>query len=235
MGDWRLVGRQGRLVFAMLAYEHWRTVHRDELVEQLWPDEPPPSWDRALNAIVSKVRSLIDSVDAPGLSLVGAYGGYHLRLPACAWIDVEAAAAGIDAAEGKMRAGTPRDAWGHAQVACHIARRPFLPEEDGTWAARVRADLRDVLVRSHECLSEIYIGSGETTTAVRHAMRAIEAEPFRESAYRLLMTAHAAAGNRAEALRAFEQLRCLLSDELGVSPSPETQALVDSILGAGNR
>lgn len=219
----------------MLVHEHWRTVHRDELAEQLWPAAPPPSWDRALNVIVSKVRSLIDSVDAPGLELLSAYGGYQLRLPASVWIDVEAAAAGIDEAEGKMRAGSPRDAWGPAQVACHIARRPFLPDEDGSWAGRVRADLRDVLVRSHECLSEIYIGSGESSTAVRHAMRAVDVEPFRESAYRLLMRAHAAAGNRAEALRAFEQLRCLLAEELGVSPSPESQAVVDRLLGEGNR
>jgi DNA-binding SARP family transcriptional activator len=54
---------------------------------------------------------------------------------------------------------------------------------------------------------------------------ALRWEPFRESLYRLLMRAHAGAGNRAEALRAYERCRRLLADELGVGPPPETEAL----------
>ena len=44
------------------------------------------------------------------------------------------------------------------------------------------------------------------------------------------MRALAAEDNTAEALRVYEQLRCLLRDELGVSPSPSSQALYDELL-----
>ena len=46
------------------------------------------------------------------------------------------------------------------------------------------------------------------------------------------MRAHAAAGNRAEALRAYEQCRQLLAEELGVAPSAETQAVHLMVLQA---
>jgi hypothetical protein len=49
--------------------------------------------------------------------------------------------------------------------------------------------------------------------------------PFRESGYRLLMEAKAARGNVAEALHAYERLRVLLREELGVAPSPVVQAV----------
>jgi len=40
-------------------------------------------------------------------------------------------------------------------------------------------------------------------------------------------------GNRGEALRVYERLRRLLSDELGVDPSPELRAVHLAVLRAG--
>jgi DNA-binding SARP family transcriptional activator len=234
LNDWRNVGRQGRLAFAVLAGEHPRAIPREELAEELWAGDPPPSWDRALSAIVSKLRALLGTTGAPELDIASAFGCYQIRLPANVWIDIETAAGSIDRAGGLLRAGSPKEAWAWAQVACHIARRPFLAGEEGPWAERKRAELLDVLVRAHECLSEIFVWSGEPVTATRHAKLAIELEPFRETAHQRLMRAHAAAGNRADALRAYERCRCLLAEELGVSPSPQTEAVYLEILRSGS-
>ena len=230
LSDWRRVGRQGRLAFALLVTEQGRAIPRSELIDELWPSEPPPSSDRALSAVMSKLRTLLDCEGIPPIGIASAFGCYQIRLPAGVWIDLEAAAEGIDRAEGLMRAKAYREAWGHAQVACHIARRPFLLGDDGQWATRVRANLQETLVRAYECLSEIFVWSGESSTAARYAKLAIEAEPFRETAHQHLMRAHAAAGNRADALRAYERCRCLLAEELGVSPSPQTDAVYLEIL-----
>ncbi|RSS83396.1 bacterial transcriptional activator domain-containing protein, partial [Streptomyces sp. WAC06614] len=43
-------------------------------------------------------------------------------------------------------------------------------------------------------------------------------------AYRCRMAAHTRAGNRAEALRSYQQLREVLAEELGIDPAPETEA-----------
>lgn len=85
-------------------------------------------------------------------------------------------------------------------------------------------------MRAHECLSEIFVWSGETTMAVKHAAEAVALEPFRETGYQRFMRAHAAAGNRAEALRVYERCRYLLAEELGVSPSSQTEAVYRDIL-----
>lgn len=62
----RFMGRQASLVFAFLAGEQGRAVSRDELAEELWLDAPPPSWELALRAIISKVRALLAEVPTPG-------------------------------------------------------------------------------------------------------------------------------------------------------------------------
>ena len=45
------------------------------------------------------------------------------------------------------------------------------------------------------------------------------------------MAAHAAAGNRGEALLAYQRLRRVLADELGVDPDAETEAAYLQLLG----
>jgi DNA-binding SARP family transcriptional activator len=49
--------------------------------------------------------------------------------------------------------------------------------------------------------------------------------PLAETGYRLLIRALAARGDAAAALAAYDQLRHLLREELGVSPCPATQVL----------
>jgi SARP family transcriptional regulator, regulator of embCAB operon len=226
----RLMGRQGRLAFAFLAGEHLRAVSRDELAEELWLGTVPPSWERSLSALVSKLRALLTSVGIPDVALNGSFGHYQLLLPANVWIDVEAASEAIDRAESALRGDRPQEAWGWAQVAYQISRRPFLMGEEGPWVTLKRSELREVFVRAHECLSEPTIWHKEPQYAVRHAREAVALEPFRETSYQLLMRAHAAVGNRAEALRVYERCRSLFSEELGVSPSPQTEAVYLEIL-----
>jgi transcriptional regulator with AAA-type ATPase domain len=66
------------------------------------------------------------------------------------------------------------------------------------------------------------------------ARQLVELAPFRESGHGLLMRAHEARGNHAEALQTFERVRVLLREELGSTPSPELRALYEQILAAGD-
>jgi SARP family transcriptional regulator, regulator of embCAB operon len=89
----RLPGGQGRLVFAYLAAEHERAVHRDELADELWHGEPPRAWEAALRVVISKLRAALEEVGLDGSAAVSsALGCYQIRFPAGTWIDLEAAA-----------------------------------------------------------------------------------------------------------------------------------------------
>jgi DNA-binding SARP family transcriptional activator len=226
-------GQQGRNAFAFLAGEAGTPVSRSVLADALWASEQPPARDSALNAIVSKLRTLLGRAGMDGGAVLRSSGGcYELRLPARTWVDVDDAADSIHMAEAALRAGDPAQAYGPSAVAHHIARRPFLPGEEAPWIELRRAKLASILVRALECRAEVYLWNGEHALAVEAARDAVTLRPFRESAYRLLMRAHVAAGNSGEALRVYERCRRLISDELGVNPSPETRALCDEVLRA---
>jgi DNA-binding SARP family transcriptional activator len=226
-------GKQGLLAFVHLLLARQTAVSRDELATVLWPEGLPRAWDAALNSIASKLRVLLAQTGLNKATVLSAaLGCYQLNLPADTWVDIEAATDSLHEAEGLLNAGQHREAWSLAQVAYHICKRPFLPGETGAWATRQREQLALSFARAGECLADIYIWNGEASVAVDVAKQVVAAQPFRETAYQILMRAHAAAGNRAEALWVYEQCRKLISDELGVAPSAKTSAVYLEILHA---
>ena len=224
-------GRQGREAFARCVLGKGMPLSRSELTAALWAGTPPPAADSALNSIVSKLRRLLDRLGLDGTAVLrSAPGSYELALPADTWIDHEVAFDAIHRAETELRAERPREAYGPSAIARRICERPFLPGSEAEWIENRRIKLRRVLVRALECRSEVYLWNGEHPFAVEAAREATVLEPFRESAYRLLMRAHAAAGNTAEALRVYERCRELIADELGVPPSRETKRVHAEII-----
>lgn len=226
-------GQQGRAAFAFLVGHRGQPVPRDQLADALWSGERPQAWESALSALASKLRALLaraglDAAEA----LRGADGCYELHLPRGTWVDHEVALDAIHEAEAALNAGDPRAAYGPSAVAHHIARRPFLPAQDGTWFESRRDQLAATLIRALECRAAVYLWNDEPALAVEAAREVVRLRPFRESGYRLLMRAHVAAGNAAEALRVYERCKALISEELGVPPSPETRALHAEMLQA---
>lgn len=229
----RFPGRQGRLLFAYLVAEQGRPVPRDELAEALWGETPPATWDKALTVLVSKLRGLLTEhgLDGPSV-LTSAFGCYRLDLPIESWVDVIAAVDAVQEAEAALSAGDLESAKAAARLAEPLVRKPFLPGESGAWVEEKRRELADVRGRALNVLADASLRSGEARDAAKWAELAIGVEPFRESGYRRLMEAHAAAGNRAEALRVYERCRRLLQEELGAYPSPETESIFRELLEA---
>ncbi len=228
----RFPGRQGRLVFAYLVAEQGRPVPRDELAEALWGDAPPPTWDKALTVIVSKLRSLLaDRIDGAN-ALTSAFGCIRLDLPEGTWVDVLAAATAIQDAEDALASGDLENAKAAAELAASLVRQTFLPGEEGTWVDEKRRELADIRSRALIALADACLRSGDAPAAAKWAEQTIALAPFRETGYRRLMEAHVAAGNRAEALQVYEHCRQLLADELGTYPSPETESVYRELLEA---
>ncbi len=223
-----LPGRQGRLAFVRLAAAPHR-VERSELADTVWSGEVPDGWESALTAIVSKLRRVLAKAGL-GDALDGSDGCYELRLPPTVWIDLRVAINSLDRAEGMLRQGDPATALSEATVASSIFRRRFLPGESGPWVDRMRRQLLDYEIRTYETLSAGWLEHNGPMAAVQAARQAIDLAPFRESSYAHLIEAHLAAGNRAEAIRAYDDLRTLLIETLGVEPTTRIQELYETAL-----
>jgi len=227
-----LGGPQGRFVLAYLVTERKRAVTQAELAEVLWPESIPASWALALSAIVSRLRARLGGLGLERSRIIGnAFGCYQFTPPGATWVDVEAALEGVDAAEGALVAGKPQAAYGPSLLATTILRRPFLPGDDGAWAEGRRSALAAALLRALDCRVEALAANNELELALSHAREVVRLEPYRESGYRRLMRTLDRMGDRAEAIRVYLECGRLLKQELGVSPSDETEALYREIAG----
>ena len=230
--DADLGGRQGRLALVYLVAERERAVTQSELAELLWPDSLPPSWPVALSAVISKLRQKLATLGVDRDQIIAnAFRCYQFRPPADTWVDLEAAAEAVHQAEGAVLANQPGAAYGPSLIATTIARRPFLTGEDAPCVETRRDRMRDILVRALDCRVEALLWNGELALAQDQARAAVELEPFRESGYRRLMQVLVRRGDRAEAVRVYQDCRRRLADELGVSPSDETESLIRAVIG----
>ena len=156
----------------------------------------------------------------------------ELLLPAATFVDVEAALEGAHRAESLIAEGRWAHAWGPAGIAFHVASRPFLAGLEAPWIEGWRRRLEEVRLRGLECYAAAGLGLGgpALAQAEQRARMLTELAPYRESGHRILMEALARSGNLAEALRAYERLRVLLREELGVAPSPAVQSVHRQLL-----
>jgi DNA-binding SARP family transcriptional activator len=223
VGEEALAGRQGRRVFARLVAIH-EPVPTADLADDLWGAEWPRAWGVALRSLVSKLRAALARVGAAS-TLSSADGTYALALPADAWLDLDEASAAMHRAEAALAAGEHAEAGSDALIARAIASRPLLPGEEGDWLDVLRARLAEVRLRALETLGEVWIARGDPALAARDAAEAIRVDPYRETAHRLLIRAHLAAGDRGAAAQAYEACRRVLAEDLGVEPSVETVEL----------
>jgi len=220
-------GAKLRALLALLLIRRGETVRADRLADDLWGDAIPTGFQNALQSLISKLRrSLGDS----GRLLVTDNDGYRL----------DVAAADIDAHQFEIAARAGRDALAdgrHAEASSDLARALLL------WRGPALQGLADdgLLQREAVRLEEMRLGALEDRIDAdmqlgRHAelipeLTAVTAEhPLRERFHGFLMLALYRSGRQADGLRAFQDARTVLSEELGLDPGPELRALEQAIL-----
>jgi DNA-binding SARP family transcriptional activator len=225
--DHALPGTNGRLLLAYLVLNRLRRMDRDELLTAVYGEDAPPDHQPRLSVLLSKLRRAL------GPDLLSGRSEIELVLPRDAFVDVEAAVEALHRARSHVANREWAEAWGPSGVAYHVASRPLLQGHDRPWLDEWRRRLDEVRLSGLECFAAARLGLGGPSLpqAEECGRRLIQLAPYRETGYRILMEALEQRGNTAEALLAYDRLRVLLHDELGVAPSPAVQNVHRRLLG----
>ena len=214
--------KQHRALIVLLLLHQGEVVATDDLVEALWGDGPPETAHKAIHGHISALRKLLGAerieTRAPGYLLRLAEGD---ELDICR---VEAIAGAAPGDDGPARSEKLREALAlfRGEPLAEFRYEAFASKE----AARLEALRLAVLEEQIE--SELRRGRHEDV--VPELERLIAENPFREDLRAQLMLALYRAGRQADALRAYQEARSVLVDELGVEPSAALQRLERQIL-----
>ena len=102
----------------------------------------------------------------------------------------------------------------------------ILPGWDEEWLIVERERYRMTRLRALERSAEALLAADDYVGALEAALASVDAEPYRETAHRLVIQVHIAEGNHAQAIRAYQAYRSLVTDELGIAPSSMMDDLV---------
>ena len=232
----RLLAFPTRKALALLAYlaVEPRTHSREQITSLFWPESASSAGRATLRSTLAYLRGALG--DARGLL---AADRETLRLEA-GGLDVDVAVL-MEAARAARQqpllapagAAAPlRPLVQKLHTALALYRGDFLagfslsdaPEFDN-WASLQRESLHRQAGLVFDRLSQLQSEGGEPAAAIETTLRWVAHDPLDETAHRRLMQLHAANGDLARALQAYDACRALLERELSAEPAPETEAL----------
>jgi len=221
-----LGSRKARLLLKVLSLGRGAPVSVDRLADILWAEDLPTRPADQVGVLVSRLRRVVGAD-----RLTRSEGGYRLVAD---WLDVDEVGRLTDRASDALGEGRIAAARTAADTALSLVRGPLLPEETGEWVAGERASAEGVIARARAVALDAALAAGDHGAAAALAESALSHDAYDEVALRALMRAHLGAGRPASALAAYARVRHSLSEDLGVSPTAETEALHGVALAAAD-
>ena len=225
----RLAGRRLRIVLAVLLVNRHRLVPVDYLVDAVWGEDPPATARRQIQNSISALRRLLADGGATEPALVTEGTGYRLS-PAAGVLDAQVFQDLVAEALRCAAAGEPEQALMQLRSAEGLWRGPALFDLTGRAVESAATVLNEHRLGAAEHRLDLELKLGRHHQVVGELIGLVAAHPLRERLVGQLMVALHRAGRQAEALRAYEQLRVRLADELGVDPGAALRDLYARLL-----
>jgi YVTN family beta-propeller protein len=221
-------GGKQRAVLALLLLHANEVVSSDRLIDELWPDQPPPSAAKIVQAHVSRLRKALDG-DGDGILLTRGHG-YLLRVEP-GQLDLDRFQGLLDDGRAALAAGDPDRAAASLRNGLGLWRGPPLAEfAYDSFAQNEIARLEELHLAALEERIEADLALGRDADVVQELEQLVHRHPLREQLRGQLMLALYRSGRQAEALEIYRDGRRTLADELGLEPGPVLQQLERAIL-----
>jgi DNA-binding SARP family transcriptional activator len=229
-GSVDLGGPLEKALLARLLLDAGRVVALDRLIDDLWEGEPPGSANVSIRVRVSRLRKALASAGS-ATTIATKQPGYELDLAESETLDVASFDHLHASGRAALQSGDPASAVRDIEEALALWRGPALAGIGEAPFARAEGTrLEEARLAAVEDRIEAGLAAGH------HAEHAVELEtlvkqhPLRERLWGQRMKALYRSGRQADALSAFQDLRKILSQELGLDPSPEIAKLESQIL-----
>ncbi|HVD16289.1 MAG TPA: tetratricopeptide repeat protein [Actinomycetota bacterium] len=230
-----LGGPKARTVLAILLLQAGQVVSTDRLIDQLWGERAPRSSVNMIQGFVAQLRrSLRCEPDgrASGCAVTTRPPGYLLQIPPGA-LDLHRFEDLLAEARAAMDEAAPGQAADRLRGALALWRGSALDGVVATPSIQTAAlkleELRATAIEERVD-ADLLLGRHRELVGELQALTA--ALPLRERLRGQLMVALYRSDRQAEALRAYQDIREVLVEDLGVEPGAELQQLQRAILTA---
>ncbi|MGW5668423.1 BTAD domain-containing putative transcriptional regulator [Micromonospora sp. NPDC003776] len=224
-------GKQ-RAVLAVLLLAPGRPVPTGQIVDAVWPEEPPANGPNVVQKYVAGLRRVLEperSPRTPGQVLTLTDAGYLLRVPPEA-VDAVRFERGVHRARQGNAAGRTSEALAELTAALDLWQGEPFTGFAGPFFEAARHRLVELRAVALETRVELELASGRHGELVGELVELVREFPVRERLRQQLMLALYRSGRQAEALAAYREFAGLLREEYGIEPGEVLQGLHGRIL-----
>ncbi len=211
-------------LIALLTTQPGEPIQRGQIAYQLWPDSGEKQSRANVRNILYRLKRAWPNLD-DAIAIDGKHvtwrGDTTFQVDVQRFEELNALADRSQNANDRIRL---------LMEAADCYQGDFLPNCYADWALAERERLRGEYATVLERLVDALLDQRRYEEALQHAKALQRLDPLHESAYRHLMQTYAALGDRGAALRVYHACASTLQQELGVEPSPATEALRTRLL-----
>src|SRR4051812_45901272 len=226
-------GPKHRAVLASLVLRLGRVVSVEQLIDDLWPEQPPARAAATVQVFVSQLRRALEPERSRGEAatvLVTASPGYLLDLPREA-VDAHTFADLVARGREALDTGVPERAARLLLRAEEMWRGPPLADVPVTPFVRAAAArLTELHLGAAEDRIDAGLALGRHAALVAELEQQVRRHPLRERLRAQLMLGLYRCGRQVEALAAYHETRQVLRDELGLEPGVRLRELQQAVL-----
>ncbi|MFG3687568.1 BTAD domain-containing putative transcriptional regulator [Micromonospora sp. NPDC047740] len=219
-------GKQ-RAVLAVLLLSAGRPVSTGQVVEAVWPEDPPANGPNVVQKYVAGLRRVLEpdrSPRTPGRVLTLTDAGYLLRVPPES-VDAVRFERGVHRARQQHAAGRTAEALAELTAALDLWQGDPFTGFPGLYFDTARHRLVELRAVALETRAELELDSGRHRELVGELVELVAEFPVRERLRYQLMLALYRSGRQAEALAAYREFAVLLREEYGIEPGEVLQEL----------
>ncbi|MEW5873387.1 MAG: tetratricopeptide repeat protein [Chloroflexota bacterium] len=186
---------------------------RERLASLFWGDAGDQAARRSLRVALNALRKCLD-----GRFLSSDRASVQLSRSAELWVDAVVF-------QEQLTLRTPAD----LEAAIRLYQGDFMAEHYDDWALEERQFLQSRYLETLLQFTRHLHSQSNYAGAIGMAQKALQVDPANESAHQHLMLSYHLAGDRTAALRQYQRCRQALLEQVGVAPSPETEALFERV------
>jgi DNA-binding SARP family transcriptional activator/sugar lactone lactonase YvrE len=220
-----LGGAQQRALLALLVLHRNRVLRTDQIIDELWGEQPPPTAVKTLQGYVSTLRKTL------GDDVILTRGrGYLLSLRADQ-VDVDRFETLVAGGRQALADDDPTAASDQLSQALALWRGDALSDfAHEPFAQSENARLEEARLAALEDRVDADLARGHDGALVAELESLVRQHPLRERLQAQLMLALYRSGRQADALKRYQQARRYLVDQLGIEPGPALSELERAIL-----
>ncbi|GAA0896669.1 MULTISPECIES: AfsR/SARP family transcriptional regulator [Streptomyces violaceusniger group] len=238
IGPFEIVTDDGRIhhpgtpkvcqTLALLLTRPNEIITAESLIQELWGERPPRSALTTLQTYIYHARRMFVNerlIDPDRSLIVTSPPGYAIQVDNDK-VDIQVFEHLVNHARTLLADGDATSALRTAERALELWRGPALANFPvGDVLTGHLAHLDELHIRAYEIRIEAKDRLGQHRESIAELRRLINDYPLNEWFHSRLIAALGTTGRRAEALQAYQNVRRLLADELGLEPSLELKRL----------